>query len=41
MKAILCHYYGGPDDLVLEEVPDPVAAPGEVVVRIERRYGIA
>jgi len=35
MKAILCHYYGGPDDLVLEEVPDPVAAPGEVVVRIE------
>jgi NADPH:quinone reductase len=35
MKAILCHHYGGPDDLVLEEVPDPVAGPGEVVVRIK------
>jgi NADPH:quinone reductase len=35
MKAILCHHHGGPDDLVLEEVPDPVAGPGEAVVRIK------
>jgi NADPH:quinone reductase len=35
MKAILCHRYGGPDDLVLEEVPDPIAGPGEAVVRIK------
>src|SRR5215472_4111649 len=35
MRAILCHHYGGPDDLVLEEVPNPVAGPGQAVVRIE------
>jgi NADPH:quinone reductase len=35
MKAVLCHRYGGPDDLVLEEVPDPIAGPGEAVVRIK------
>jgi NADPH:quinone reductase len=35
MKAILCTRYGGPDDLTLSDLPDPVAGPGEVVVRIE------
>jgi NADPH:quinone reductase len=35
MKAILCYHHGGPDDLVLEEVSDPVAGPGEAVVRIK------
>ena len=25
MKAILCSQYCGPDDLVLADVPDPVA----------------
>ncbi|MGO9358965.1 MAG: NADPH:quinone oxidoreductase family protein [Xanthobacteraceae bacterium] len=35
MKAILCSQYCGPDDLVLAEVPDPVAAPGEVVIAIK------
>jgi len=25
MKAILCSQYCGPDDLVLTDVPDPVA----------------
>jgi len=35
MKAILCHRSSGPDDLVLAELPDPVAGPGEAVVRIE------
>jgi NADPH2:quinone reductase len=35
MKAILCTRYGTPDDLVLADIPDPVAAAGEVVVRVE------
>ena len=35
MKAILCHRYGGPDDLVLAELPDPVAGRGEAVVRVK------
>jgi NADPH2:quinone reductase len=35
MKAILCSQYCGPDDLVLAEVPDPVAAPGEIVIAIK------
>ena len=35
MKALLCTHYGTPDDLTLAEIPDPVAGPGEVVVRIE------
>jgi NADPH:quinone reductase len=34
VKAILCQRYGTPDDLVLAEAPDPVAGPGEVVVRV-------
>src|SRR5262249_9983741 len=35
MKAILCSRYGPPDDLELADVPDPVAQPGDVVVRVE------
>jgi NADPH:quinone reductase len=35
MKAVLCTHYGGPDDLELRDLPDPVAGPGEAVVRIE------
>ena len=35
MKALLCTRYGTPDDLTLAEIPDPVAGPGEVVVRVE------
>jgi hypothetical protein len=35
MKAILCSQYGQPDDLVLTEVPDPVAGPGEAVIAIK------
>ena len=34
MKALLCTHYGSPDDLVLADIPDPVAGEGEVVVRI-------
>jgi NADPH2:quinone reductase len=35
VKAILCHRYGSADDLVLEDIPDPVAGPGEVVVKVK------
>lgn len=34
MKAILCQAPGGPDELVLADIPDPVAGPGEAVIRI-------
>ena len=29
MKAILCAQYCQPDDLVLADIPDPVAEPGD------------
>src|SRR5271154_7570801 len=35
MKAILCSQYCGPDDLVLTDVADPVAGPGEAVIAIK------
>src|ERR1017187_9576968 len=35
MKAILCSQYCGPDDLVLADVPDPVAGPGEAEIAIK------
>jgi NADPH2:quinone reductase len=34
MKALLCTHYGTPDELELADIADPVAAPGEAVVRI-------
>ena len=34
MKAVRFHAHGGPDVLRCEEVPDPVAAPGEALVRV-------
>jgi NADPH2:quinone reductase len=34
MQAIRAHQFGGPDVLQLEEVPDPIAGPGQVRVRI-------
>jgi NADPH:quinone reductase len=34
VKAILCTRFGGPDDLALADLPDPVAGAGEVVVKI-------
>lgn len=34
MKAIVLHEYGGPSKLKLEDVPDPVPGPGEVLVRL-------
>lgn len=51
MKAVVIHQYGGPEVLKLEDVPDPVAGPGEVLVRVaatsvnpidfKRRSGLA
>ncbi|MFI0419251.1 zinc-binding dehydrogenase [Spongiactinospora sp. 9N601] len=35
MRAIRFHGYGPAEVLRLEEVPDPVAGPGEVLVRVE------
>jgi NADPH:quinone reductase-like Zn-dependent oxidoreductase len=34
MKAAVLHRHGGPDGLRLEQVPDPVPGPGEVLVRV-------
>ncbi|WP_445167529.1 NADPH:quinone oxidoreductase family protein [Mycolicibacterium sp. Dal123E01] len=34
MRAIVCREYGTPDDLVLDELPNPTAGPGQVVVRV-------
>jgi NADPH:quinone reductase-like Zn-dependent oxidoreductase len=34
MKAVVLHEYGGPDKLRYEDVPDPVAGDGEVLVRV-------
>lgn len=34
MKALVQHVYGAPDTLTFEDVPDPVPADGEVLVRM-------
>ena len=34
MKALLSHQPGGPETLKLTEVPDPVAGPGQLLVRV-------
>jgi NADPH:quinone reductase-like Zn-dependent oxidoreductase len=34
VRAVRIHEDGGPDVLVLEEAPDPIAGPGEVLVRL-------
>jgi NADPH2:quinone reductase len=35
MKAVLCTHFGGPDDLELKELPDPVPGAGEVLVAVK------
>jgi len=35
MRALLCKAHGLPETLAVEEVPAPVAGPGQVLVRIE------
>jgi NADPH:quinone reductase len=34
MRAVLCRAYGPPETLSLEELPDPVPGPGEVLVEV-------
>lgn len=34
MRAIVCQQYGPPEDLVLDEVPDPTPGPDALVVRV-------
>ena len=34
MKAVRIHEYGGPEVLRLDDVPEPVAGPGEVLLRV-------
>jgi NADPH2:quinone reductase len=34
MRAIVCETWGGPDTVALRDLADPVAKPGEVVVKI-------
>ena len=35
MKAIVIQQYGGPEQLVIQEVPDPGPAPGQVVIEVK------
>jgi NADPH:quinone reductase len=34
MRAVVCHSYGPPEDLVVDEVADPTPGPGQLVVRV-------
>lgn len=34
MRAVVCHSYGTPEDLVVDDVPDPVPGPGQLVVKV-------
>ena len=39
MKAIRVHEFGGPEVMQLADVPDPIAEPGQVVIRV-RAIGV-
>jgi NADPH:quinone reductase len=34
MRAVVCRSYGVPEDLVIDDVPDPVPGPGQLLVRV-------
>ena len=34
MRAVVLRSHGGPDSLTIEDVPDPVGGPEDVVVRV-------
>ena len=35
MKALICEQYGPVEDLKYRDFPDPVATPGQVLVRVK------
>jgi NADPH2:quinone reductase len=34
MRAVVCRSYGAPEELVVDDVPDPVPGPGQLVVKV-------
>lgn len=34
MKAVLCHAFGSPDDLTIEDIPSPTVSAGAVKIRV-------
>ncbi len=34
MRAVICRSYGAPEDLVVDDVPDPMPGPGQLLVRV-------
>lgn len=34
MRAALCREFGGPEKIVVEDIPEPTAGPGEVVIAV-------
>lgn len=34
MRAVICRSYGAPEDLVVDDVPDPTSGPGQLLVRV-------
>jgi NADPH:quinone reductase-like Zn-dependent oxidoreductase len=37
MQAMVINQFGGPEQLVLQTIPTPVPAPGEVLIKIKAR----
>ena len=35
MRAVVIHEHGGRDKLILDDVPDPVPAAGEILLRVK------
>ena len=35
MRAVVCRSYGPPEDLVVDDVADPIPGPGQLVVRVQ------
>ncbi len=35
MRAIVINEYGGPEQLVIKEIPEPEPAPGQVVIEVK------
>ena len=35
MKAVVCHAFGAPEDLTVDELDDPVAGEGQLVIDVK------